>query len=316
MPPVSFGLERLIRLGLAVLGGLLFALAARAAEPLPVVASFSILGDFVTRVGGERVQVSTLVGPGSDGHVYQPTPADAKRLTQARLVVVNGLGFEGWINRLIKSSGYKGTVVVASKGSELLERRPAKAASQDKGHERHHHHGTRDPHAWQDVSNALRYVDTIAQALSSVDPEGRAHYMENARRYREELAALDTELKTAFQALPAERRSVVTPHDAFAYFARAYGLRFVAPRGVSNETEPSAADVARVIQLVKRENIPAVFVESITDARLIERIRQESGARVGGTLYSDALTGKDGPAPNYVAMMRHNATTLLAALRP
>ena len=236
--------------------------------------------------------------------------------SQAHLVVVNGLGFEGWINRLIKSSGYKGTVVVASKGSELLERRPAKATSQDKGHERHHHHGTRDPHAWQDVSNALRYVDTIAQALSSVDPEGRAHYMENARRYREELAALDTELKTAFQALPAERRSVVTPHDAFAYFARAYGLRFVAPRGVSNETEPSAADVARVIQLVKRENIPAVFVESITDARLIERIRQESGARVGGTLYSDALTGKDGPAPNYVAMMRHNATTLLAALRP
>ena len=313
MQNFSSKLLHLLRVNAILLSGMLLMLpSVRAAEALPVVASFSILGDLVSRVGGERVQVSSLVGPGSDAHVYQPTPADAKRLAQARLVVVNGLGFEGWINRLIKSSGYKGSVVVASKGSQLLDRQPAKGGT----HGKHHHHGDRDPHAWQDVRNAMQYVETIAQALSEVDPEGKPHYTENARRYQDELAALDGEIKAKFQALAPERRSVVTPHDAFAYFARAYGVRFVAPRGVSNESEPSAADVARVIQLVKKENIPAVFMENISDARLIERIRKESGARIGGTLYSDSLTGSGGPAQSYVAMMRHNAETLLAALQP
>ena len=228
------------------------------------------------------------------------------------LLRVNAILLSGMLLMLPSVRAADALPVVASKGSQLLDRQPAKGGT----HGKHHHHGDRDPHAWQDVRNAMQYVETIAQALAEVDPEGKPHYTENARRYQDELAALDGEIKAKFQALAPERRSVVTPHDAFAYFARAYGVRFVAPRGVSNESEPSAADVARVIQLVKKENIPAVFMENISDARLIERIRKESGARIGGTLYSDSLTGSGGPAQSYVAMMRHNAETLLAALRP
>ena len=302
-------LRRLTRL--ILLGALLTTSLTGLAQPLPVVASFSLLGDLVARVGGERVRVSTLVGPGSDAHVFQPTPADARRLAQARLVLVNGLGFEGWIERLIKSSGYKGPVVVASLGVSTLEREPG--APDRQAHK--YAHGHADPHAWQDVRNTLIYVDNIAQGLGRVDPEGQPTYARNAAKLKAELAALDTDLRQAFAALPSERRKVVSSHDAFAYFSRAYGIRFIAPAGLNNEAEPSAAELARIIQLVRREKVPAVFMENISDPRLAERIRAESGARIGGTLYSDALSPAGGPADTYARMMRHNAEALLKALR-
>ena len=278
------------------------------AEPLKVVASFSILGDLAQRVGGERIAVHTLVGADGDAHVYQPTPADARSLAQARLVVVNGLGFEGWIDRLVKSSGYRGAVVRASTGIRTL-----KLAEDDHGHAAHDHDGGIDPHAWQDLANTLRYVDNIAGALATADPAGRDVYLANAARYKQEIAALDGELKSAFNALPRETRKAVTTHDAFGYFARAYGVTFIAPVGVNTDAEPSAGDVGRIIKQIRREKIPAVFIENITDPRLLERIRQESGARIGGTLYSDSLSKADGVAPTYLEMMRTNAKTLISA---
>ena len=288
---------------------------ATADARLQVVTSFSILGDMVARVGGERVNVVNLIGPGGDAHVYQPTPADAKTLGQAGLVVVNGLGFEGWIDRLIKSSAYRGKVVRASQGVKTLELPSGKHDKHEK-HDHHgkHSHGPADPHAWQDMANAARYVDNIARGLTEADPAGKAIYAENAARYKEALAVLDKDLKARFQRIPAERRKVVAAHDAFAYFTRAYGVRFIAPAGVSKQSEPSAADLGRVIQQIRREKIPAIFVESVADVRLAERISQESGARVGGTLYSDALSAADGPAATYLMMMRHNGETLLKAL--
>lgn len=278
------------------------------AEPLKVVASFSILGDLAQRVGGERVAVHTLVGADGDAHVYQPTPADARSLAQARLVVVNGLGFEGWIDRLVKSSGYRGAVVRASTGIRTL-----KLAEDGQGHAAHDHDGGIDPHGWQDLANALHYVDNIAGALAAADTAGRDVYLANAARYKQEIAALDGELKSAFNALPRERRKAVTTHDAFGYFARAYGVTFIAPVGVNTDAEPSAADVGRIIKQIRREKIPAVFIENISDPRLLERIRQESGARIGGTLYSDSLSKADGAAPTYLEMMRSNARTLISA---
>ena len=286
-----------------------FALPGQAFAAVDVVASFSILGDITQRVGGERIKVHTLVGRNADAHVYQPTPTDAKTLAKARLVVVNGLGFEGWIDRLIKSSGYRDSVTTASSGIRTL----ARGESGDE-HYHHDHAGPSDPHAWQDLANAARYVDNIRNALIDIDPEGRSTYQANADQFRQEIAALDAEVRQNFKKIPKDRLKVVTTHDAFAYFGQAYGISFIAPVGVNTDAEPSAADIGRIIKQIRREKIPAVFMESISDSRLLERIRQESGARIGGTLYSDALSKTDGPAATYLDMMRHNARTLVEAL--
>ena len=291
-------------LGFLVVAGLAANIAS--AAPLKVVASFSILGDLAREVGGERIELHTLVGPDGDAHVYQPTPADAKTIAQANLVIVNGLGFEGWIDRLIKSSGYRGSVVRASTGIKTL-----KLKHDEHGHG---HDSDVDPHAWQDLTNALRYVDNIAQALAKADPAGQSAYLANAEKYKQTIVALDGELKTAFNAIAKEKRKVVTTHDAFGYFSRAYGIAFISPVGINTDAEASAADIGRIIKQIRREKIPAVFMENISDPRLLERIRQESGARIGGVLYSDSLSKANGPAATYLEMMRHNARTLAGAL--
>jgi zinc/manganese transport system substrate-binding protein len=275
---------------------------AFAQDKLKVLATFSILGDFVKNVGGDRVEVATLVGPNSDAHVYAPAPADAKKVADAKVVIVNGLGYEGWMSRLAKASGSKAPVVVASKG--VKERKAAGG----------HGHGGADPHAWQSVANAKVYVANIRDALIAADPAGKAAYEANAAAYLGKLDALDQDVKAAVAAIPADRRKIISTHDAFGYFQQAYGVEFIAPQGVSTEAEPSARDVARIITQVKKQKIPAVFLENIADPRLMERIAQESGARVGGKLYSDALTDAKGDAPTYLDMMRHNIKQISTAL--
>lgn len=272
---------------------------------LDVVATFSILADFIGEVGGERVQVTSLVGPDRDAHNFEPSPADAARIAGARLVVANGLGFEGWIGRLLKASGSKAEIVTASRGVKTI------APPAD-----HHHHGGAkiDPHAFQNVVNARLYVANIRDALSLADPDGKAVYERNAARYAAELDRLEAEVRAEIARIPAARRRVITSHDAFGYFAAAYGFTFIAPRGVSTESEISARDIARIVRQIKAEKIPAVFLENVADERLMDRIAKESGARIGGKLYSDALSGPDGSASSYVRMMRHNARTLAAAL--
>ncbi|MCK0506731.1 metal ABC transporter substrate-binding protein [Aromatoleum anaerobium] len=298
-------------LKIALLAALALALALAApalrAAPLEVVASFSILGDFVSRVGGERVAVTTLVGAGADAHNYQPRPSDARRLGNARLIVANGLGFDEWVQRLAQSAGYRGTILIASAGIRPL--------AEEDGHG-HAHKGAVDPHAWQDVSNAIRYVANIAEALIQADPAGAAVYRQNAARYTAELEALDATIRRTLETVPAARRKVVSSHDAFGYFSHAYDVRFLAAAGISTQSEPSASGIAQLIRQLRREQAPAVFVESISDPRLAERISHESGARLGGTLYSDALSSVDGPAPTYLDMMRHNLKTLMEGLTP
>jgi zinc/manganese transport system substrate-binding protein len=290
-------------------------LGAFAQDKLPVVASFSILGDMVAEVGGDRVSVSTLVGPDGDAHVYEPTPADAQTVAGASVVFVNGLAFEGWLDRLIEASEYKGPVIVATTGVtplEMAEEHHAEGETHAEGEA--HDHGEQDPHAWQSLANARLYVANIEAGLTAADPEGAATYAANAAAYLAEIDAAEAEIIAAIAALPADRRSVVTSHDAFGYFAAAYGMTFHAPEGLSTEAEPSAADVATLITQMKAEAIPAVFMENITDSRLLEQITAETGASVGGTLFSDALSGPDGPAGTYLDMMRHNVATLTAAL--
>ena len=303
----------------ALVAGLAFGLAMAAAplgafaqEKLPVVASFSILGDFARQVGGDRVIVTTLVGPDGDAHVYSPTPADAKAMAAARLVLVNGLHFEGWLPRLVKSSGTKATMATATKGITPLE---AGDDHDEKGKGGHAHaHGHDDPHAWQSVANAKIYVANIRDALSAADPAGKASYEANATAYLAELDKLEGEVKAAVARIPAQRRKAIATHDAFSYFVKAYGIAFVAPQGVSTEAEASARDVARIIRQVKAQKIPAVFLENVTNPRLVEQIARESGAKVGGRLYSDALSTETGPAGTYIRMMKHNISEIEKAL--
>ena len=284
---------------------------ALAQEPLRVVASFSILGDFVKQVGGERVSVTTLVGADGDAHVYSPTPADAKAMAGAGLIIINGLKFEGWMTRLVKSSGAKAPVVVATKG---ITPQTLAEDGHDKDGKHGHDHGHEDPHAWQSVANARIYVANIRDALSQAEPASQALFTANATAYLAKLDALEAEVKAAVARIPAERRKAITSHDAFGYFVKAYGVAFIAPQGVSTEAEASAKDVGRIIRQIKAQKIPAVFLENVTNPRLVEQIARESGARIGGRLYSDALSAADGPAGTYIAMMKHNISQIEKAL--
>ncbi|MGV1014385.1 MAG: metal ABC transporter substrate-binding protein [Methyloceanibacter sp.] len=321
-------LRELVRIGLALALLLCLPGGAGAAGKVKAVASFSILGDMVREVGGDRVEMVTLVGPDSDAHVFSPTPADAKTLAGADIFFVNGLGFEGWLPRLAKASGFKGKLVVASDGVKPLtlaeevhhhgEDDHAHHADHAKGHDDDEDEDDEeendDPHAWQDLANGKIYVANIRDGLIAADPEGRAVYEANAAKYLEQIAAEDAAVRAALATLPEARRKIITSHEAFGYFGKAYGLEIVAPEGASTESEASAQDVAKIIRQIKAEKIPAVFIENVTSRRLLDQIARETGAKIGGTLYSDALSGPDGPAPTYLDMFRHNVGALTAAL--
>jgi zinc/manganese transport system substrate-binding protein len=288
---------RRIQLRLICLALIAAAVPARAQDRLNVVASFSILGDFVRNVGGDRVSVTTLVGPNGDVHVYTPAPADAKKIADAKLVIINGLGLEGWLPRLVQSSGSKATIIIATTGIA-----PLKIGSDA------------DPHAWQSAVNARTYVANITDALSAADPPGAATYRANSELYLTRLDRLDREVRQAVAQIPQARRKVISTHNAFGYFAAAYGIEFIAPLGVSTESEASARDIAGIITQIRTLRIPAVFLENISDPRLIRRISAETGAKVGGTLYSDSLTAEKGDVPTYIDMVTHNIKALTSAL--
>lgn len=306
MQPVFKSL-RLAAVSLVTAAGL--CAPAGAAEPaLRAVASFSILGDLVRQVGGERVAVEVLVGPGSDAHVYSPKPAQAKQVGQAQLVLSNGMGFDGWMARLLKSAGFKGRHVVASAGIQ-----PLKGVADEHGHG--HAHAAADPHVWQDVARVQAYVKNIAQGLCAADAAGCDSYRSNAAAYGQQLDALDQEIRRAWSAIPAQQRLVISSHDAFGYYASAYGVRFLAPQGVSTDSEASAQGVARLVRQIRQEKASALFVESIADPRLIEQIARETGLKASSEgLYSDSLAPQ-GEAASYLGMMRYNTRVLIAAIQ-
>jgi zinc/manganese transport system substrate-binding protein len=300
------------------LSGFLFGIfltATAQAAPLQVVTSFSILGDLVRQIGGDKVQVETLVTPDADAHVFQPTPAAAKKVAAAQVLVINGLGFEGWMERLEEAADFNGKTIVASSGLKTLAMKEKDEGDEHgHGHE-HDHEGGEDPHAWQNVSNAIAYVKNIAAGLATVDTINAAYYEQRAATLAVELAALHDWVKAEIAKVPAAKRRVITSHDAFGYFAKAYGVEFLSPVGYSTDAEPSAADVKNLINQIRKEGIKALFVENMANPRMIKQISEEVGVQPGGKLYADALSVADGPAATYQAMVRHNVATLIKAMQ-
>ena len=332
--------------------------SAQAQEPIPVVATFSILGDMVERVGGNAVTVTTLVGRNGDSHVYQPTPADAKAVKRASVLFTNGLEFEGWLERLAEAAGFNGETVVTTNGLNVIameeehhddehedeehhddkdehhddDKHAAADEHHDEGHDEddkdahanedehgedehgHHDHGEFDPHGWLSLQNAVVYVDNITDALAKTAPAHATTFYQNRASYVAEIELLDKQIKEQFAALPESARTVVTSHDAFQYFARDYGLIFLAPQGLSTESEASAREVAELIKQIRAQGISAVFVENVADPRLLQQIARETGSVIGGELFPGALSDKDGPAATYLELMRHNANTITTAL--
>mgnify|MGYP002398869389 CR=1 FL=1 len=298
-------------------------------DPMPVVATFSILGDMVREVGGERVRVTTIVDRNMDSHRFEPTPQDAKALREARVLVLNGLDFEAWLPRLLKASGFEGRKVLASEG--LVVRRfpdgEGHAHAQEsagKGSHKHDHkveeeydhsHGDVDPHAWQDLSNGVIYVKNIAAGLSKADPRNAGYYEGRANSYIARIKTLDNEIRSALAAIPPEHRRVITAHDAFGYFGAAYGVEFIPLAGLSMQAEPSARDIARIIQKAREAKVGGIFIENMSSPALAKQVARETGAIMGGTLYSDALGPPDQPAATYLGMMSWNAGRLVYVLK-
>jgi zinc/manganese transport system substrate-binding protein len=278
------------------------------------VASFSILGNLVAEIGGNRIEVTTIVGPGADAHVYEPKPTDAQAMAKADVVFVNGLGFEGFQERLIEASGFKKHLVVASRGITALETSNPQDTHNADDHSHEHDHGVIDPHAWHDIGNAKTYIANIADGLCKEDADGCDTFKSNAQDYVARLDQLDSEIKIALSSIPADQRIVITSHDAFAYLGRAYNIRFLAPEGASTESEASAKDVVSIIRQIRTEKARALFVENIADPRLLEQIASETALQIGGELFSDALSSESGPAPTYLDLMRHNTTLLAKAM--
>jgi zinc/manganese transport system substrate-binding protein len=266
---------------------------AQAADKMRVTASFSILGDIVKVIGGDRIEVSTLVGPDEDAHMFEPKPSDAKTILGSKLLVINGLDFEPWVDKLAKSAGYKGATLLASKG---VKARPA------------------DPHAWQNPLNVVLYAQNIAAQLSKLDPAGASVYEANATAYSVKLKTLDAWTADQIGSIPKNKRKVITSHDAFAYFAAHYGLVFLSAQGLNTDSEPSAKQFAQLIQQIKREKIRAVFVENMSNPTLIAQLSKDAGATLGARLYSDALSRADQPGATYLQMMRHNVDQLMVGM--
>jgi zinc/manganese transport system substrate-binding protein len=308
--------------------------AAQAQDKLPVVASFSILGDLVTQIGGDRVSVRALVGPDGDAHVFQPSPQDAAVVASARLLVINGLGFEGWIERLTGTSRFAGITTIASDRVKAIEveahdghghgkesagkpAAPEAPGAHSHAHGAHgdHHHGPQDPHAWQDPRRVKTYVANIVAGLSKADPAGAAYFTSRAADYVAKLDALDAWIDAEIAAVPESKRKVITSHDAFGYYENRYRVEFVSVSGVSTDAEAAAGDVASIIRLARKEGIKAIFVESISNARMIEQVAREANAKVGARLYSDALSAASGPAGDYLTMMRYNTEQLVKGMK-
>ncbi|MEY4793601.1 MAG: hypothetical protein RL312_1500 [Pseudomonadota bacterium] len=311
----------MLRRALLCSPALLLAKPIRAQERLAVVASFSVLGDMAKQIGGDRITLRNIAGPDQDAHGFQPKPSDAAALANAALVIRNGLGFEGWLDRMIRSAGFKGRLVTTTEGitPRMMEAHGHHGHDHGGAGRRHNHSvGPRqvpDPHGWQDLGLGQHYVRNITAGLIAADPAGEVLYRRNAEAYAARLAALDQWVRAEIAQVPAARRKLVTSHDAFGYFGSAYGVRFLAPQGVSTEAEPSAAEVGRLIRLIRAENISALFMENMTNPATLQRIAQETGVRVRGRLYADALSADTGPAPSYEAMFRHNLSLIVPAMR-
>jgi len=284
--------------------------SCRAADKMLVVATFSVSGDMVANVAGDHVELVTIVGPGGDTELYQTTLADSKTVAQARIVFVNDLNdeFEPWLEPLLKQVAFRGTKVVVSRGAKTI------TAAEEHAISGKNLPPAIDQHAWLDPKNGVIYVKNIAEALARADAANAADYRARAASYIKQIQAVDAWAKSEIAAVPVSKRRVLASHDSLEYLGKALGITLISINGWTNKSEPSAAEVARLTQQIQADNLHALFLDSITDPRVMERVGQETGATIGGTLYGDALSKPGGGAETYIEMLRHDVSTLKAGM--
>jgi zinc/manganese transport system substrate-binding protein len=294
----------------AILTAIVSSAPDAAAGPLKVVATFSVLGDMVATIAGDRVALTAIVGGDGDTELYQPTPADARTLAEAELLVLNDINpeFEPWLDGLVRQSGFKGGRLVASRGAKII------TEAEEEGHDAGNSAPKSDQHAWHDLANGVIYARNIGEGLAKADPANADFYKIRTDAYIADIKKLDAWAKAEIAQVPKAKRKVITSHDGFEYLGRAYGIRLVPARGWVNDKEASADDIARLVRQIRQDKVKAIFVENMNDPRVIERVAQETGAAIGGTLYSDALSKPGGGADTYLTMMRHNIETLKAGM--
>jgi zinc/manganese transport system substrate-binding protein len=270
-----------------------------------VVTGSSVVNDLTRRIGGDRFLVTCLVPAGIDPHHYQPVPDDVQRLATASLVVINGLGFEGWFDRLAKEASFNGTLVIASTGIVPLTM-----------HEMHDlgDHQVSDPHAFHSLVLGVRYAETIRDALCVADPEGAPEIRKRAADLIASLRQCDGWARKEISRIPVTQRVIVTNHDALGYFARDYGFQIRAPNTALEDSEPSAKHLAELIDFVKTQGVKGVFLEAGKQAKVVEQIAHEAGVRLGGELYLDGLGPAGSPVDSYESMWKANITAIIRGL--
>ncbi len=265
-----------------------------------VVVTASMIADMVENVAGDLVDLTCIVPIGSDPHLYEPTPKDARIVAEADILFKNGLTFEGWLNELIENAGSKAVVVTVTEGVKPIESLVYQNAT--------------DPHAWMDAENAMIYVDNITKTLVEFDPDNASIYQQKQDQYRKQIRAIDEYIKTQISYIPEEKRILITSHDAFQYYGRKYGLKLESVMGTSTDADVQTADIVRLNEVIRTSKIPAVFIESTINPKILEQLARDNKIRVGGKLYADSIGDKDSPAPSYIAMLRHNTDIIVSAL--
>jgi len=282
--------------------------ASAPSQPLRVLAVETFLADMAQNVAGDRLQVQALLPIGADPHGYEPTPADVVRVAECDLLIVNGAGFEGFIQQLLASAGGQHRVIEASAGLTSRSPRPGEATGD---------HPEGDPHFWLDPNNAIHYVENIRDGLSQADPGGAAIYAWNAESYVAQLRTLDQWVVEQVRQVPPERRLLVTNHESFGYYADRYGFQVIGTivPSVSSGASPSAQQLARLVERIKATGAPVIFLETGTNPQLAQQVARETGVAVVTGLHTHSVTAPGGPAPTYVEMIRYNTRAIVEALR-
>ena len=275
-------------------------LLLNAAEKPKLVATASMISDIAKNIVGDKFEVTTIVPIGKDPHTYEPTPGDATMVAYADVIFKNDLTFEGWLLKLIENSGTKANVVKVTEGVDVIESLT--------------YANSADPHAWMNASNGIIYAENIKNAMVEYDVANKGFYEKNFEAYRKKLQDLDQYIQEQIETIPEQQRILITSHDAFQYYGRKYGIRLESILGTSTDAQAQTSDYTKVDKVIRESGVPAVFIESTVNPKMLQQLAESNDITIGGSLFSDSIGNKDSDAPSYLAMLKYNTDVIVKAL--